>query len=223
MGDACRVLDTPVTGGNVSFYNEDPERAVFPTPTIGMVGLISDIEHITTQWFKQNGDVIFLLGNNSNEIGASEYLHALHGMTKGAVPALDLEFEKKLQEGLLAAITRGWIRSAHDCAEGGLSITLAECCITDREQQIGSTVTLGDKLRSDALLFGESQSRVVISCAAANANAVAEFFANLELSCAKIGTVGGDCLKINDLIDLPLAQMDASFFEAMPTFMEKVG
>ncbi|MDH3890736.1 MAG: phosphoribosylformylglycinamidine synthase subunit PurL [candidate division Zixibacteria bacterium] len=223
MGDACRILDTPVTGGNVSFYNEDPERAVFPTPTIGMVGLVSDDEHITTQWFKQTGDVIFLLGTNTNEIGASEYLHALHGMTKGAVPALDLEFEKKLQEGLLAAITRGWIRSAHDCAEGGLAVALAECCISNREQQIGSTTTLNDDLRTDALLFGEGQSRVVISCDVANADAVAEFFQKLELPCANIGTVGGDRLKINDVTDLPLDKLDASFFEAMPAFMEKVG
>ncbi|HVP06644.1 MAG TPA: phosphoribosylformylglycinamidine synthase subunit PurL, partial [Candidatus Acidoferrum sp.] len=96
MGEACRVFDTPVTGGNVSFYNEDPERAVFPTPTIGMMGLVEDISHITTQWFKEEGDVIFLIGRNSEELGGSEYLHTVLKMTQGPIPKIDLEFEKKL-------------------------------------------------------------------------------------------------------------------------------
>ncbi len=223
MGEACVVFDTPVTGGNVSFYNEDPERAVFPTPTIGMVGLIADVKHITTQWFKQDGDVVFLLGNNSSAIGASEYLHTVHGMTRGEVPPLDLKFEKHLQDGLLAAIMRGWIRSAHDCADGGLAVALAECCVSNREQQTGAVLTLKDDLRPDELLFGETQSRVVISCARESASSVQEFFDKLKLPCTQIGTVGGDRLVINDLVDLPLERMDAAFFDAMPAFMEKVG
>lgn len=223
MGEACRVFDTPVTGGNVSFYNEDPQRAVFPTPTIGMVGLIPDVAHITTQWFKSEGDVIFLLGENKEHLGASEYLHTFFGLTKGEAPPLDMQFEKKLQDALLAAITRGWVRSAHDCSDGGLGVALAECCISNREQQIGAVITLNDKMRTDALLFGETQSRVVISCAADDADAVADFFGILNCPCTRIGTVGGGNLKINDIVDLPLQKLDHAFFDSMPVFMEKVG
>jgi len=223
MGEACRVFDTPVTGGNVSFYNEDPQRAVFPTPTIGMVGLIADLAHITTQWFKSEGDVVLLLGENREHLGASEYLHTFLGLSRGTVPPLDLELEKKLQDDLLAAITRGWIRSAHDCSDGGLAVALAECCISNRERPIGANITLEDKMRADALLFGETQSRVVISCAAGDAEAVMDFFGILGVPCARIGAVGGGSLKINDLIDLPLARLDDAFFNSMPAFMEKVG
>ncbi len=223
MGEACCVFDTPVTGGNVSFYNEDPQRAVFPTPTIGMVGLIPDVAHITTQWFKSEGDVIFLLGENKEHLGASEYLHTFFGLTKGEAPPLDMQFEKQLQDGLLAAITRGWIRSAHDCSDGGLGVALAECCISNREQQIGAVIALNDKMRTDALLFGETQSRVVITCAAGDADALADFFGILNCPCTKIGTVGGGNLKINDVVDLPLQKLDHAFFDSMPVFMEKVG
>ncbi|MCK4460560.1 MAG: phosphoribosylformylglycinamidine synthase subunit PurL [candidate division Zixibacteria bacterium] len=223
MGEACRVFETPVTGGNVSFYNEDPQRAVFPTPTIGMVGLIPDVAHITTQWFKSEGDVIFLLGENKEHLGASEYLHTFFGLTKGEVPPLDMQFEKKMQDSLLAAITRGWIRSAHDCSDGGLAVALAECCISNREQQVGAEVSLEDDLRVDALLFGETQSRVVVTCAADDADAVADFFGILNCPCARIGTVGGGNLKINDVVDLPLQKLDHAFFDSMPAFMEKVG
>jgi len=223
MGEACRVFDTPVTGGNVSFYNEDPKRAVFPTPTIGMVGLIQDVAHITTQWFKDEGDVVFLLGENREHIGGSEYLHTFFGLSRGGVPPLDLAFEKKLQDDLLAAITRGWIRSAHDCSDGGLAVALAECCISNREAQIGARITLDDTIRTDALLFGETQSRVVITCAPGDADAVMDFFGILGMPCAKIGTVGGGRLKVNDLVDLPLERLDRAFFDSMPAFMERVG
>jgi phosphoribosylformylglycinamidine synthase len=223
MGEACRVFKTPVTGGNVSFYNEDPQRAVFPTPTIGMIGLIQKLEHITTQWFKSEGDAVFLLGRNEQHLGASEYLHTVFGQTKGDVPPLDLGFEQRLQDGLLAAITRGWIRSAHDVSEGGLAVALAEACISNREQQIGATIQLADSIRADCLLFGESQSRIVISCAQSNAAALGSFFEILELPCTRIGTVGGASLKINDWIDTGLEALSAAFFESMPAFMEKVG
>ncbi|MCK4606781.1 MAG: phosphoribosylformylglycinamidine synthase subunit PurL [candidate division Zixibacteria bacterium] len=223
MGDACRVFKTPVTGGNVSFYNEDPQRAVFPTPTIGMIGLIQKLEHITTQWFKDESDAVFLLGRNEQHLGASEYLHTVFGQTKGDVPPLDLGFEQRLQDGLLAAIVRGWIRSAHDVSEGGLAVALAEACISNREQQIGATIQLADSIRADCLLFGESQSRIVISCAQDDAAAIGGFFEALELPCTHIGTVGGASLKINDWIDTGLEALSAAFFESMPAFMEKVG
>ncbi len=154
MGDACRVFNTPVTGGNVSFYNEDPDRAVFPTPTIGMIGLVEHIDHITTQWFKDDGDVIFLLGENKEELGASEYLHTIYNVTKGDVPELDLDAEKKIQDALLGAIRNGIIKSAHDCSEGGLATAIAESCISNDDNKIGASIQLNDTIRRDALLFG---------------------------------------------------------------------
>ncbi|HDL01719.1 MAG TPA: phosphoribosylformylglycinamidine synthase subunit PurL, partial [candidate division Zixibacteria bacterium] len=169
MGDACRIFNTPVTGGNVSFYNEDPNRAVFPTPTIGMIGLIEHTDHITTQWFKDDGDAVFLLGENKEELGASEYLHTIYNVTKGDVPEIDLDKEKKMQDTLLKAIQNGYIKSAHDCSEGGLATTIAECCVSDLDNKIGAAITLDDTIRTDAILFGESLSRVVISCSKENA------------------------------------------------------
>jgi phosphoribosylformylglycinamidine synthase II len=223
MGEACRALGTPVTGGNVSFYNEDPARAVFPTPTIGMVGLLDHTSHITTQWFKDDGDIIFLLGRNTDELGASEYLHVVHGQTRGQVPTLDLETEKNLQKHLLAAIQAGLIKSAHDTSDGGLAIALAECCITNREELRGATVFFKDSLRPDCLLFAESQSRVTISASHENAPKVQQLFERAGVPVARIGTVGGNTLVINQLISLPLDSLCEAFYNAMPQFMEKVG
>jgi phosphoribosylformylglycinamidine synthase len=222
MGDACRVFETPVTGGNVSFYNEDPERAVFPTPTIGMIGLVEDIDNITTQWFKDDGDIVLLLGENKEELGVSEYLHTIFGETKGDVPVLDLEFEHKLQQTLLKAIQNGWVKSAHDTSEGGLAVTLAECCISNKDTQKGVQVSLDDNIRVDALLFGESQSRVVLSCSPENVEYLVDIFGKNKIPCTKIGTVGGNSLKINDLIDVDIESMTDSYFNAMHHIMEKV-
>ena len=219
MGEACDVFKTPVTGGNVSFYNEDPNRAVFPTPTIGMVGLIEHTDHITTQWFKQEGDSVFLLGRNTEHLGASEYLHTIFKQNRGEVPPLDLSFEKKLQDALLRAIRLGHLESAHDISDGGLTVALAEACISNRERQIGASLELADTMRPDCLLFGETQSRVVISCRPDKASEVAAWFAGDDIPCTKIGTVGGDRLSINDLVDVKLADMDEAFFGAMPQFM----
>ena len=223
MGEACRVLGTPVTGGNVSFYNEDPDRAVFPTPTIGMVGLIEHTAHITTQWFKDDGDIIFLLGRNTEELGASEYLHTIHDVTKGEVPKLDLEAEKLLQQHLLTAIQKGWIKSAHDTSDGGLAIALAECCISNREKVRGATVSLRDSIRPDCLLFGESQSRVIITCLPQNGSALERFFTGAGVPVTRIGAVGGAKLVINKQISVALDSLCEAFYNAMPHFMEKVG
>ncbi|KAA3637726.1 MAG: phosphoribosylformylglycinamidine synthase subunit PurL [Calditrichaeota bacterium] len=222
MGDACRVFETPVTGGNVSFYNEDPERAVFPTPTIGMIGLVEDVNHITTQWFKNDGDVIFLLGENKEELGASEYLHTIYKTTKGAVPALDLQDEKKMQDALLEAIQNGLINSAHDTSEGGLAVALAESAISNHEAPKGADITLDDSIRPDALLFGESQSRVVISCSASDAEKIESHFKQAAVQCTKIGTVTSERFKIKNLIDLPLDTMTESFYGSLNHKMEKV-
>ncbi len=222
MGEACRALDTPVTGGNVSFYNEDPQRAVFPTPVIGMIGLIENLKHITTQWFKDEGDVIFLLGETKEELGASEYLCTIHDHTGGPVPHLDLEVEKKLQETLLVAIRRGLVKSAHDVSDGGLAVALAEGCISNRQLPIGASVQLDSSVRVDCLLFGESQSRVIVTTSAQDADQLSELFSDSSITCKRLGTVGGESLRINELIDLPLTRLIDAYYNAMSQLMDRV-
>ncbi len=223
MGEACEVFETPVTGGNVSFYNEDPERAVFPTPTIGMVGLVEDVDHITTQWLKDEGDVVLLLGKNEEHLGASEYLHTVYDRSRGEVPPLDLQFERKLQDALLQAIRNGWIKSAHDVSDGGLAVALAECCISNRDRQLGADIKLADEMRPDCLLFGETQSRIIVSCARQSESDLRAHFQNSGIPCTHIGTVCGAALRINDLVDQPLSRLSDAFFNAMADFMEVVG
>ncbi len=167
MGDACRALNTPVTGGNVSFYNEHPEGAVFPTPTVGMLGVVEDItKHPTTTEFQAAGDEILLLHPEGwahrDELGASEYLATVHGQTTGDAPHLDLEEETAVQAAMLELIQSGLVRSAHDVSDGGLAVTLAESVL--QSEGLGASVHIdADDLRLDALLFGESQSRIVFS------------------------------------------------------------
>ena len=127
IGDACRALDIPVTGGNVSLYNETEGRAIFPTPVLGIVGLLEDSSKVATRVFKQSGALVVLLGDNRGELGGSEYLADMHGLVRGIPPALDLDRERAVQSLVVQAIAAGWIDSAHDCAEGGLAITVAEC------------------------------------------------------------------------------------------------
>ena len=220
MGEACRVFETPVTGGNVSFYNEDPERAVFPSPVIGMVGLIEDVDHITCQWFQQDGDAVVLIGRNKEELGASEYIHTVYNQTRGPVPALDLQFEKELQSSLLHLVQSGLVRSAHDCSEGGLAVALAECCISNPESMLGADISLPDDIRPDCLLFGETQSRVIISCAAGRAREVLDYLDSKGVPCAQIGVVGGGWLRIDDLVDAPLDRLRSAYFDSMHHFME---
>ncbi|HEX7239602.1 MAG TPA: phosphoribosylformylglycinamidine synthase subunit PurL, partial [Longimicrobiaceae bacterium] len=131
IAEACRALETPVTGGNVSLYNENPRGAIYPTPTIGMVGIVEDLAHVTTSGFRAEGDDVVLLGRNTAELGGSEYLKTLHGRVAGDAPALDIAAEAALQRALLAAIRAGLVRSAHDPAEGGLAVALAESAFAD--------------------------------------------------------------------------------------------
>ncbi len=219
MGEACRAFDTPVTGGNVSFYNEDPERAVYPTPTIGMLGIIDDLAHITTNNFKRAGDLIFLAGTTKDELGGSEYLKVMHDLVTGEVPALDLEFEKRLQSFILEAIRHDLIRSAHDCSEGGLAVALAESCVGDRENPIGAMIKFKLDLRADALYFGESQSRVVLSCAPDRKGSLVQLAAAMNIPLAEIGTVGGPSLKLNADIDVDLNTIDDLYYETIGRIM----
>ncbi|MDM7999062.1 MAG: phosphoribosylformylglycinamidine synthase subunit PurL, partial [Dehalococcoidia bacterium] len=166
---ACKYLGLPVISGNVSFNNESPKGAVHPTPVIGMVGVIDNVRNVTSCDFKKNGDIILLIGRNKEELGGSQYLSIIHDIRKGTPPALDLKQEKRVQEAVLEIIGQRLAASAHDCSDGGLAVALAECCIMGGH---GAAVTLRDKMRTDALLFGESQSRVIISTAPRNQDKV---------------------------------------------------
>lgn len=168
MGEACRKFDTPVTGGNVSFYNQSPDGPVYPTPTIGMVGLVEDLKKKMTLNFKNEGDFIYVLGYLKNDINSSEYLHKLHGVEFSPAPHFDLKEEFVLQQKVTELIRQGIIESAHDISEGGLFVTLCESGFTD---SLGFSVRLSEGLRKDAFLFGEAQSRVVVTVSPVNLEA----------------------------------------------------
>lgn len=220
MSEACRVLETPVIGGNVSLYNETNGEAVYPTPVVGMVGLIHDVDHITTQSFKSEGDVLLLLGETRAELGGTEYQKLMNGSVFGRPPVLDLEVEKKLQQTVLTAIQRGLIASAHDLAEGGLATALVESA----KPGLGAVVDWNIGLRPDIALFSESQSRVLLSVKPERMNEVCELAAKNGTSCAKIGTVGTDAVsvKINgrELINTPLADLKAAWKGAIACLMQ---
>ncbi len=209
LGEACRALNSPVTGGNVSLYNQSPAGPIDPTPTVAMVGLIEKLEHVTAQWFRDEGDAILLLGDAIDEndpllgLGGSAYLKCKLDVKTGTPPRCDLNKEKVLQEGLRALIRAGLIKSAHDCSEGGLAVCLAESCISrqiarETPQLIGAAIDLIEtsSARLDALLFGETQSRVVISVAASNAPEVLAQAKALNIPAQHLGKVGGARLKI---------------------------
>ncbi|HJT22999.1 MAG TPA: phosphoribosylformylglycinamidine synthase subunit PurL, partial [bacterium] len=167
LGEACRAFNIPITGGNVSLYNENPSGAIDPTPIVGMMGLFSDVSKAITQWFKDEGDLIYLLGSIGDSIGGSRYLQVTHGKKTGRCPKLDLEVENKLHQALRAMADSKLLQSAHDCSDGGFAVALAEGCITGLTHEAatrGAKVILPGKGRLDGRLFGEAQSRVVVSC-----------------------------------------------------------
>ncbi len=209
LAEGCRAFNAPVTGGNVSLYNQNPNGPIDPTPTVAMVGVIEKPEHITTQWFKDAGDVIVLLGDAVDAadpllgLGGSAHLQVAHGKKTGTPPRMDLEREKILHTTLLGLIQSGLVKSAHDCSDGGLAVTLAESCISQQiaretPRLIGATIDFSavKEVRLDSLLFGETQSRIVISCAPLDATKVVERAKLMGVPAAKIGTVGGAELSV---------------------------
>ena len=217
--DACVALGVPVVSGNVSFYNETDGRAIPPTPTIAMVGLLDDVDLHTTQWFKSDGDVIVLLGRTREELGGSEYLALAHGQVRGAPPWIDLDVEKQVQRVCHTAIAEGLVRSAHDVGEGGLAVALAECCISGPGGGLGAVIELEGAIRPDALLFGESQSRIILSLRRRNLGRIREIAAEAEVPCAVLGEVRGRRLAINPLIDLDLSELRKAWTNALPRRM----
>jgi phosphoribosylformylglycinamidine synthase len=219
MGEACRFFDTPVTGGNVSFYNESPDRAVYPTPTIGMLGLVEDLSHITTSFFKNEGDLIYVLGEDKEELGGSEYLKVIHKKVEGNSPQIDLPTEKKLQDTVLELIRMKLIKSAHDISEGGIVCALAECCIINEEKKLGAEVCIPIKSRKDFSYFSETQSRIIVSV---SKNKKEEFENILHAAmhpCILSGMVGGSSLKINNDINVTVENLADLYYNTIPRIM----
>jgi len=195
IADACRTLGTPVTGGNVSFYNESPTGAVDPTPVVGMVGLLQRVEQAVPSHARQAGDVVFVLGETRPELGGSAYWEAIHGFVGGEPPRVDLEAERRLIDLLVAGAERGLCRSAHDCSQGGLGVALAEVAMGGPYQDAGFGMDVDLTAYSaprtwEELLFSESHGRAVITCAPERAAAVAALAQELGVPAYRAGTVG---------------------------------
>ena len=225
MKEACEAFETPVTGGNVSFYNETDGRAIYPTPVIGMVGVIDDASKIVGHTFRTEGDDIVLLGENTDELGGSEYLYVTARLVAGAPPRVDLGKERALQQAVLMMTHDRRLKSAHDCSDGGLACTLAECALGDGEAPIGIDVQLHDDLAPVATLFAESQGRVVVSCAAEQTAEVLRIAQEHGVPATKIGSVTavGSPFRIvmsEGRVEADLAEMADAYFGALPDIMD---
>jgi phosphoribosylformylglycinamidine synthase len=226
LGEACEALGTPVTGGNVSLYNESPHGAVHPTPVIGMVGVLDDVANAVTSAFDTDGAHIILLGEPTTEVGASEYLARIHGVVAGAPPGCDLGAARRLVDLLVAGAERKLFASAHDCSDGGLAVALAECCMMDRERQAGAAIdlTAWDQLPIAALLFGEAQNRVIVSTT--NADGVLAAAREIGVPARVIGRVAADSplltLRLQSrVIEAPLARLAGAWHDAIPQIMSR--
>jgi phosphoribosylformylglycinamidine (FGAM) synthase-like enzyme len=224
IGDACRALGVPITGGNVSLYNETDGKAIYPTPVIGVVGLLDHADRVVTRPFKASGEIVALLGDAPVTLGASEYLKTIHGLVRGLPPVLDLERERALQDLLVVLSSDRLLRSAHDCSDGGIAVTLAEC--TFGTGGVGAEVSLeGTRAASSAtlddaaVLFGESASRVVVSLRPEDVTEVLQRAAAAGVSARVIGETGGNRLRIavagRTVIDVPQDAAEAAWSSAI--------
>ena len=197
MGEACKFFDIPVVSGNVSLYNETSGEAIYPTPTVAVVGLLEDRSFHTTQWFKEDGDLVALIGLTMEEFGGSEYLKIMCDRVEGKPPHLDLRLAQSVNKLCLELIREKILASAHDCSEGGLAVALAESCMSHPLAAKGATLGIDSTVRNDAFLFGESQSRILISFSAKNRLVVEAKAKAMEVPFAIIGKVGGDSLIVD--------------------------
>ena len=210
-----------MTGGNVSFYNETGETAVYPTPVIGMVGLLENIEQNTTIEFKDAGDFIVTLGALNGCVGGSEYLRTIHGQIKGPIPHLNLELEMGIQELCLDAIKKGIIKSAHDLSDGGLAVNISES-IVHSKPGLGAKLDVVRKLRDDELVFGECQSLIVVSLEEAALYELILLAQKLDVHTQTIGRVTDiGSLVINDLMDIPRKKLKNAYFNSLEKIMAK--
>jgi phosphoribosylformylglycinamidine synthase len=225
MAEACRAFGTPVTGGNVSFYNETDGSGIFPTPVIGMVGIIEDIHHVTTQWFKNHGSLIVLLGQTGDDLGATQYVENSTGRIEGAVPALDLERERAVITACLKMIQEELVESAHDCSDGGMAVALAESAFSSyRREAIGFKVDLQGNLSPAALLFAETPSRIIISAPEQRLQRISEIAAESKVPLSVIGRIGGSRLELSvngqPLIDHSVTEIEQAWRGVLPSTLE---
>ncbi|HYM24157.1 MAG TPA: phosphoribosylformylglycinamidine synthase subunit PurL [Vicinamibacterales bacterium] len=230
IGDACRALNVPITGGNVSLYNETDGSAIYPTPIIGVVGLLEHADRVVSRRFRQAGDAIILLGDDRGELGGTEYLKAVHGLVRGAPPVLDLDAERSLQSLLVSLADARLLRSAHDCSDGGLAVTIAECCFDTgglgAEARIDADhISRRESIDAAAALFGESASRVVVSVAPEHVARVLERARNGNVAVRMIGRVGGSRLRIDvggePAIDVAVDAAERAWSSAIERYFEK--
>jgi phosphoribosylformylglycinamidine synthase subunit PurL len=230
--EACRAFHTPVTGGNVSLYNESPAGVVDPTPTIGMVGLIEKEEHITTQWFKAEGHEIILVGKIGDELGGSRFLKVCHGKKVGPPPRVDLAHEIKVQNAVRDLIRFGLLKSAHDCSEGGLAVAIAESCFNPKGT-LGAEIDCsggrvgrgagGTPASTEEILFNESQSRIVISVAPENVEKAISILERAGVPFQRLGTVGGEELRIevdNEKFSWPISNLYDDWWNSIRRLVE---
>ncbi|MGZ5487035.1 MAG: phosphoribosylformylglycinamidine synthase subunit PurL [Candidatus Aminicenantales bacterium] len=223
IAEACRTFAIPVTGGNVSFYNDTEGLSIHPTPVLGIVGLIEDIRKAVRPGFRAAGDTVVLIGESLEELGGTEYLKTCHGLEAGAPPAIDLEQEKLNQEFLLDSIEAGLIRSAHDLSEGGLAVALAEC-VFHGQGQVGCAIDLDDAGRDDALLFGESQSRIVVTCRRANVAGLLKGAVAAGVPAKAIGRTGGTAILVRrsgrEILHVPVDEAFHAWKDSLPAFFK---
>jgi phosphoribosylformylglycinamidine synthase len=219
MRNAALKFVTPVTGGNVSLYNENPKGAIYPTPTVGMVGMLDDLSKRVQSFFKNAGNRVYLLGEPLNELGGSHYLIVEHGLKTGLPPRLDLDKEFALHQFLIACADDRLVESFHDLSEGGFAVALAECCFMSG---LGVTVSGVKKyvktrgIRMDAFLFGETQSRVIASVSNAKAKQFEACAKELNVPCLELGAVEGDTIKIEGLFEVPVSELKELYESVLP-------
>jgi phosphoribosylformylglycinamidine synthase len=228
IGEACRALETPITGGNVSLYNETEGRAVLPTPVIGVVGLLEDAAHIRTRVFPEAGLDIVLLGELRGELGGSEYLKTIHGLLRGRPPVIDLAREHALHKLLVDWAARNLVRSAHDCAEGGFAVTLAECCF--ESGGVGAEAVIARAPRDGGVpglastLFGESATCVIVSVAPGDVPTLLREAHAVGLPAARIGRTGGSAIRITvdgeTAIDCSVGEAEARWSGALAKWLD---
>lgn len=219
MSEACKVFEIPVTGGNVSFYNDTEGVSIYPTPVLGIVGLIKDINKVVTPGFKEEGDAVVLLGENKEELGGSEYLKIQFGREDGNPPAIDLAKEKAVQELCLEAAEAGFLESAHDLSEGGLAVCAVECGFFSGKK-IGCELDLNDEWRPDALLFGETQSRILVTVKSSKLKKLLALAGKKGVKAAALGKTGGKKIRIRlkgkALVNVPVEEVYKEWKEAIP-------
>jgi len=220
IGEACLALETPVSGGNVSFYNESDKWRVYPTPVIGMLGLIDDINNITPAGFQNEGDLVYLIGETKSELGGSEYLKQIHNKIAGLPPQINLDLEKRTNDFVLKTIESGYINSAHDIADGGLAIALAECCIINNEKSIGIEANIQSDLEPYIFLFSETQSRYILSIDTNNKNEFEKLLQESNILFQQIGQTGSSKFSINDYFEMSLDQLLKWYYETLPALMD---